>query len=178
MCCRAHDSNRITENVLMTYGPVSCLQCCYCRAIQQTCLQLEKHTASYLTAPYLWLHICISPWAVCQINVLRRICDIFVHNHVPNDVILNRCNTLSVELQLQGKILRWLGHVFQMHNNRLPKKLLLGEIEGLCPACCPRFSNDVVACDCQDCQLVGLTGMHKTGCTEETRLVLHVPSST
>ena len=25
--------------------------------------------------------------------------------------------------------------------------------------------------------LVGLTGMHKTGCSEETRLVLHVPSS-
>jgi len=25
--------------------------------------------------------------------------------------------------------------------------------------------------------LVGLTGMHKTGCSGETRLVLHVPSS-
>ncbi len=25
--------------------------------------------------------------------------------------------------------------------------------------------------------LVGLTGMHKTGCSGETRLVLHIPSS-
>ncbi len=33
---------------------------------------------------------------------------------------LNRCNTLSMESQLQGKRLRWLGHVF-----RMPKKLLV-----------------------------------------------------
>jgi len=25
--------------------------------------------------------------------------------------------------------------------------------------------------------LVGLTGMHKTGCSGETRIVLHIPSS-
>ncbi len=33
--------------------------------------------------------------------------------------------TLSVESQLQGKRLRWLGHVFRMPNDRLTKKLFV-----------------------------------------------------
>jgi len=74
---------------------------------------------------------------------------------VPNVVILNRCNTLSVESQLQGKRLRWLGHVFRMPNNRLPKKLLFGEVrtKGLRPPGRPRSSfNDVALRDCQSCR--------------------------
>jgi hypothetical protein len=43
--------------------------------------------------------------------------------------ILNRHNTLSVESQLQGKRLRWLGHVFRMPNDGLRKKLLFGEVK-------------------------------------------------
>ena len=42
---------------------------------------------------------------------------------------LFRCNTLSVESQLQGKRLRWLGHVFRMPNDRLHKKLVFGEFK-------------------------------------------------
>ncbi len=58
--------------------------------------------------------------------------------------ILNRCNALSVESQLQGKRLKWLGHVFRMPNDRLPKKLLFGEVKGLRPPGRPRSSfNDV-----------------------------------
>ena len=75
----------------------------------------------------------ISPLAVFQINCLRCICGISLCDHVPNVVILNRCNTLSVESQLQGKRLRWLGHVFRMPNDRLPKKLLFGEVKGVRP---------------------------------------------
>ena len=48
----------------------------------------------------------ISPLAVSQMHCLRRICGISLRNHVPNVDILNRCNTLSVEPQLQGKRLR------------------------------------------------------------------------
>ena len=66
-------------------------------------------------------------------NCLQRICGISLQGHVPNVVILNRCNTLSVESQLQGKRLRWLGHVFRMPNDRLPKKLLFGKVKGLRP---------------------------------------------
>ena len=121
----------------------------------------------------------ISPLAVFQMNCLRRICGISLRDHVPNAVILNRCNTLSVESQLQGKRLRWLGrHVFRMPNDRLPKKRLFCEVKGLCPPGCPRSSfNDVALRDCQTVVLLGLIGMHKTGCSGETRLVLHVPSS-
>ncbi|KAA6417645.1 MAG: hypothetical protein FRX49_12437 [Trebouxia sp. A1-2] len=38
-----------------------------------------------------------------RMNCLRRICGISLRDHVPNVDILNRCNTLSVESQLQGK---------------------------------------------------------------------------
>ena len=96
----------------------------------------------------------ISPLAVFQMNCLRRICGISLRNQVLNVVILNRCNTLSVESQLQGKRLRWLGHVFRMPNNRLPKKLLFGEVKGLRPPGRPRSSfNDVALRDCQNCRV-------------------------
>jgi len=98
----------------------------------------------------------ISPLAVSQMNCLRRICGISLRDHVPNVttvVILNRCNTLSVESQLQGKRLRWLGHVFRMPNDRLPKKLLFGEVKGLRPPGRPTSSfNDVALRDCQNCR--------------------------
>jgi hypothetical protein len=64
---------------------------------------------------------------------------------------LNRCNTLSVECQLQSKRFRWLGHVFRMPNDRLPKKLLFGEVKRLRPPGRPRSSfNDVALHDCQN----------------------------
>ena len=96
----------------------------------------------------------ISPLAVFQMNCLRRICGISLRDHVPNVGILSRCNTLSVEPQLQSKRLRWLGHVFSLPNNRLPKsfKLLFGQIKGLRPPGRPRSSfNDVALHDCQTC---------------------------
>ncbi len=98
----------------------------------------------------------ISPLAVFQMNCLRRIysCGISLRDHVPNVDILNRCNTLSVESQLQGKRLRWLGHLFRMPNDRLPKKLLFGEVKGLRPPGRPRSSfNDVAFRDCQICRI-------------------------
>ena len=65
----------------------------------------------------------ISPLAVLQMNCLQRICGISLRDHVPNVDTLNRGNPLSVESQLQGKRLRWLGHVFRMPNNRLPEEV-------------------------------------------------------
>ena len=94
----------------------------------------------------------ISPLTVFQMNCLRRICGISLRDHVPKVDILNRCNTLSVESQLQGKTLRWLGHVFRMPTNILPKKLLFGEVKGLHPPGCPRSNFDDVALHhCQNC---------------------------
>ena len=65
--------------------------------------------------------------------------------------ILNRCNTLSVESQLQSKGLRWLGHIFWIFR---PKRLLFGDIKRLCPPDRPGSSlNDVAIRDCQNCRI-------------------------
>ena len=66
--------------------------------------------------------------AVFRMNCLRRICGISLRDHVPKG-ILNRCNTLSVQSQLQSKRLRWLGYIFRMSNDTLPKKLLFGQVK-------------------------------------------------
>ena len=93
----------------------------------------------------------ISLLAVFRMNCLQRICGISLHDHVPNIVILSRCNTLFVESQLQGKRLRWLGHDLRMPNDRMPKKLLLGQVKGLRPPGRPRSSfNDVTLRNCQN----------------------------
>lgn len=87
----------------------------------------------------------ISLLAVQRMNCLGRICGISLHDHVANVVIMSRCNTLFVESQLQGKSLRWLGHDLQMPNGRMPKKLLFGQLKGLCPPGRPCSSfNDCV----------------------------------
>ena len=78
-----------------------------------------------------------------------HVCGISLHGHVPNIDILNRSNNLSVESQLQGKRLRWLGLVFRMPDDRLPKKLLFGEVKGLRPPGCPRSINNVMLHDYQ-----------------------------
>ena len=41
-----------------------------------------------------------------QMECLQRICGIFLLDHVPNVDILNRCNTLSMEPQLQSNRFR------------------------------------------------------------------------
>ncbi len=86
-------------------------------------------------------------------NCLRRICGISLRD------ILNRCNTLSVESQLQGKRLRWLGHTFRVPSDRLPKKLLFGQVKGLRPPGRPRSSFNGVAL--QDCQTRGINGPYR-----------------
>ncbi len=109
-------------------------------------------TRSYgdIYLPKLKGKICGVKAGLGEVNCLRRICGISLRDHVPNVDILNRCNTLSVESQLQGKRLRWLGHVFRMPNDRLPKKLLFGQVKGLRPPGRPRSSfNDVALQDCQ-----------------------------
>jgi len=120
----------------------------------------------------------ISPLAVFQMNCLRRICGISLRDHAPNVVILNRCNTLSVESQLQGKRLRWLGHVFRMPNDRLARSFCLVKSRGFAHlAALGLVSMMLHYVIVKTFVLVGLIGMHKTGCSGETRLVLHVPSS-
>ena len=104
-------------------------------------------TSVLLYAGETWAvgHKNITPLPVFQMNCLRRICGISLRDHVPNVDILNRCNTSSVESQLQSNSLRWLGHTFRMPNDRLPKQLLFGQVKGSRPSGWPRLSFNGVA---------------------------------
>ena len=120
----------------------------------------------------------ISPLAVFQMNCLRRICGISLRDHVPDVDKLNRCNTLSVESQLQGKRLRWLGHVFRMANDRLPKKLLFGQVKGFAHLVAPGPVSMMLLCMIVKLvEMVDRIEMRKTDCFGKTRLVPHIPSS-
>ncbi len=58
-----------------------------------------------------------------------------------------------------------------MHDT-LPRKLLFGEVKGHHPPARPRSSLMLHYVTVNTVVLVGLTGMHKTGCSGETRLVM------
>ena len=93
---------------------------------------------------------------------------------MPNVDMVKRCHTLSVESQLQGKRLRWPGHVFRMPNNELPKKLLFGEVKGLrALALVSMMLHCMIA---ENVELVDRIELCRTDCCGKTRLVPHVPS--
>ena len=119
----------------------------------------------------------ISPLAVFQMiacgGYVASLCD-----HVLSVDILNRCNTIIVKSLLRSKRLRWLGHVFRMSNDRLPKKLLVGQVTGQRLRDYPRSSfNDVVLRDCHTSTSTDHSGMLRIECSGKTGLALHVPSS-
>ncbi len=68
--------------------------------------------------------------------------------------------------------------MFRISNDRLPKKLLFGKSGGFAHlAALGLVSIMLHHMIVKAVVLVGLVWMHKTGCSGETRLVLHVPSS-
>ena len=72
---------------------------------------------------------------------------------MPNVDTLNRCNS-SVESQLRSKRLKRLGYTFRMLNDRLPKKLLFGQVKGSHPSGRPRLRfNDVALSDRHECRI-------------------------
>ena len=129
-------------------------------------------------------HICINivPCLISvgcfQMNCLRRICGISLRDHVPNVDILNRCNTLSVESQLQSKRLRWLGHVFRMPNDRFLRSYCLVKLRGSAHLVAPGLVSMMLLCMIvKPVGLVDRIEMRKIDCFGKTRLVPHIPSS-
>ncbi len=61
-----------------------------------------------------------------------------------------------------------------MPKHRLPKKLLFGEVKGLVPLGPSMMMRRVTV---KAVVIVGGIRTHRTGCSGETRLALHVPSS-
>jgi hypothetical protein len=59
---------------------------------------------------------------------LRRILHITWRDRVTNCTVLSRCKACSIESILMQKQLQWTGHVIRMHDSRIPKQLLYGEL--------------------------------------------------
>ncbi len=117
---------------------------------------------------------------VFQMNCLHHICGISLRDHVPNTASLNIPTAPYLwSLSCKAKDSDGLGHVVRMPNSRLRKIFLFGKVKGLCPSGRPRASSNDVVLRVVKSVRVGLsllTGMHKTSCSGETRLVLHVPN--
>ncbi len=79
--------------------------------------------------------------------------------------------------QLQGKKIRWLGHVFRMPNDRLTNNLLV-ESRGFAHLAALGLVSMMLCCVIvKTVKLIGLIEMHKTNSFGKTRLVPHIPSS-
>ena len=95
-------------------------------------------------------------------------CGISLLDHVPH---VNILWSLSCKTKDSGGYA-----IFRMPHDRLPKKLLSGEVKGARPLGRPRSSfTEVVLRDCQNCHIS--IGMLRTNCSGEEILALHIPSS-
>ena len=61
---------------------------------------------------------------------LRQICKVTLKDKINNDVILGWCNVARVSNIVSYRRLRWLGHLARMPNDRLPKRVLFGHMDG------------------------------------------------
>ena len=96
----------------------------------------------------------LGPLSVFHMRCLRRICGISLLDHTPNQDILSKCETFSVDSQLRHKRLRWYGHVCRMSDSRLPKLTLFGQVAGKNCRGKPRTVwNDVLLSDVQKLKL-------------------------
>ena len=65
---------------------------------------------------------------VFHMRCLRRILGIAWQNRVTNKVVLEKAGIPSLYTILKQRRMRWLGHVTQMKDGRIPKDLLYGEL--------------------------------------------------
>ena len=85
-----------------------------------------------------------------QVRCLAHICGVkrSALNHVTNESLLNRCQTVCFDKEIQYKRLRWLGHVGRMQDDRLPKRLLFSQVFGHRSVGRPRLMwNDIARSD-------------------------------
>ena len=63
-----------------------------------------------------------------HLRCLRRILGITWQDKVTNAAVLEQAGSLSMQLMLSQRRLRWLGHVHRMEDGRIPKDILFGEL--------------------------------------------------
>ena len=64
-----------------------------------------------------------------HIRCLQRILGITWRDKIPFTEVLLRAGIHSIESMILRRLLRWIGHVIRMPENRLPKMALFGEFE-------------------------------------------------
>ena len=62
-------------------------------------------------------------------SCIRKLLKIKWQDRIPDTEVLKRAGMQSVHTLLKLAQLRWTGHVTRMHKERLPKKILYGELE-------------------------------------------------
>ena len=67
---------------------------------------------------------------VFQMKCLRKICKVSLKDKVTNNSILSLCNIARAANIVSHRRLRWLGHLARMPNDRLPKRVLFGHMDG------------------------------------------------
>lgn len=61
---------------------------------------------------------------------LRKICRVSLKDIINNERILGWCNVAKVSNIVSHRRLRWLGHLARMPDERLPKNVLFGHMDG------------------------------------------------
>lgn len=86
---------------------------------------------------------------------LREILHIHWSDHITNAEVLERARLSSIEARVRATQLRWTGHVMRMPEDRLPKKVLFGELtRGIRPVGRPKLRyKDTLK---QSCMLFGV----------------------
>ena len=67
---------------------------------------------------------------VFQMKCLRKICKVSLKDKIRNETILGWCNAARVSTIVSHMRLRWLGHLARMPDERLPKRVLFGHMDG------------------------------------------------
>ena len=67
---------------------------------------------------------------VFQMKCLRKTCKINLKDRINTDRILDCCSVARVSSIVRRERLRWLGHLARMPNERLPKRVLSGHMDG------------------------------------------------
>ena len=67
---------------------------------------------------------------VFQMKCLRKICKVSLKDRLRNETILGWCKVASVSNIVSHRRLRWLGHLARMPDERLPKRVLFGHMDG------------------------------------------------
>ena len=64
-----------------------------------------------------------------HIRCLQSILGLSWRDRIPHVTILQSANTTSIECMIVSRQLRWVGHVFRMPEDRLPRQILYGELQ-------------------------------------------------